>query len=654
MVRPNPDKTPSLQDEAEAGSGGAVGKDPDGENPLIKEDRIMGLTRINNNISALNANRNLIATDNSLKTSLERLSSGLRINRAADDAAGLTISENLRSQINGINRAIDNASDAINLVNTAEGALIETTNRLQRIRELAVQAANGTNDAVALQAIQDEIETGISEITRIGNDTQFATQRLLNGDFANSATISDTGAGVSLANSPVATSLSTGTHFLEINQTNAGSETLSNGTDGVNNSGATTFTGSTFDSGTYELVLSNVRAEAARVVQFDFSVGAGTTAGANLNGSTFTDGAGNTFALGTTDEITFSGTESDGSTFTVTITVGTSVNATGVLGVLNGALGTDSASYDAATGTFRITAATVGETTLSGGFVIDDNGGGAPNEFSTGEVVLTAGNLNDGVLVFADGTAQTIQAGQTVTALGPDPSDPSEQQQQITFTLGNTLTAGTDLITIVQQEFTGSLNGGQTVTFQNGDQEIRFRSGSGAGFPSGETVTLNFDAALLAGASSQTLQIEAVNNALNFQVGANRGQQVKIALGDLRADQLGDVGNTQPSGNDRTVSGINVTTLTGANEAIDIIDLAINQVDQQRSALGAFTNRLDATISNLGVAAENLTASESRIRDADIAVETTKFTRNQILLQAGISILAQANLQPQNVLALIG
>ena len=614
----------------------------------------MGLTRINNNISALNANRNLQNTDRALKTSLERLSSGLRINRASDDAAGLTISENLRSQVNGLNRAIDNASDAINLVNTAEGALIETTNRLQRIRELSVQAANGTNDSVALQAIQDEIETSIAEITRIGNDTQFATQRLLNGDFANSATFLDAGAGVSVANSPVSSSLSTGTHFLEITQSVTGSATLLNGTDGLNNSAASSFTGSTFDSGTYELVLSNVRAEAERVIQFDFNVGAGTTAGDNLNGNTFTDGTGNTFVLGTTDEITFSGTESDGSSFTVTVTVGASVSATGILATLNGALATDSASYDAATGTFRITAATVGETTLGGSFVIDDDGGGAPNEFATADVILTAGNLNDGVLVFADGTALTVQGNTTVTVNGPDPSDPSQPTPQITFDLG-TITDGTDLVTIVANEYTGVLDNGQSVTFGNGDQDVRFRSGTGAGFASGETITLNFDPTIsLLASGSRTFQIDAVNNALNFQVGANRGQQVKIAIGDLRADQLGDVGNAQPNGNDRTVAGINVTTLTGANEAIDIIDVAINQVDQQRSALGAFTNRLDATISNLGVAVENLAASESRIRDADIAIETTKFTRNQILLQAGISILAQANLQPQNVLALIG
>jgi flagellin len=171
---------------------------------------------------------------------------------------------------------------------------------------------------------------------------------------------------------------------------------------------------------------------------------------------------------------------------------------------------------------------------------------------------------------------------------------------------------------------------------------------------------MNFDASItmsLATATtlgSKTFVLSAVSNALSFQIGANDGQRVNVAFGDLRADNLGFVGDTQPSGNNRTVAGINITTLTGAEEALEIVDEAINQINAQRSALGAFTNRLEATISNLGVASENLTASESRIRDADFAYETMVFTRNQILLQAGVNILAQANLQPQNVLALLG
>jgi flagellin len=622
----------------------------------------MGLTRINNNIAAINANRNLTQTSSDLRVSLERLSSGLRINRAADDAAGLSISENLRAQVNGLNRAIDNASDSINLVNTAEGALIETTARLQRIRVLAVQAANtGTNDANALAAIQDEIETGIAEITRIGNDTQFGTRRLINGDNSNNVGIVDGATtGLSLATGPTSSTLSTGTRFLRVEQTVTGSQTLVNGTDGVNNTGASGFSGATFDTGTYELALSNVRAAADRVVEANFTIANGGTppaVGDNVLGETVDDGDGNTFTLGTGDVLTFTGTESDGNTFTATITLATAgATITNVLTALNTALGTDTATYDTANGIFVITAAVGGSagSPLAVSFTVDDNGGGGANEFSTGQNVRTAGNDNDGILSIG-GTAVQVTAGDTVTLSGPAPANPDDPTPQITLTLGGTITEGTDLLQIVASEFEGSLEGGQTVTFQNGDQNVRFRSGTTGGFASGETVTLNFDATVdLGGGTNRTFALSAVNNALNFQIGANQGQRVSIAFGDLRASNLGFVGDTQPNGNDRTVAGINVTSLTGANEAISIIDEALNQVNQQRSALGAFTNRLEATIANLGVASENLTASESRIRDADIALETTRFTRNQILLQSGISILAQANLAPQSVLSLLG
>jgi len=629
----------------------------------------MALTRINNNISAINANRNLVQTGNALRVSLERLSSGLAINRAADNAAGLTISENLRSQINGLNQSIDNASDAINLVNTAEGALIETTNRLQKIRTLAVQAANtGTNDSVARQAIQDEIGASISEITRIGNDTQFATKRLLNGDNANSVAFVDGGTtGLSLSNSPTASTLSSGRRFLNINRSQLGTETLAAGIDGVNNSGATTFTGSTFDTGTYDLSVTNVRAAAARVVQADLAItiaGAPAGAAADLNNTgTFTNSTtGATFAIDTADEVTFSGLASDGTAYTTTITSGGGgLSATGIETAIQTALTAagagDTVAYDAATGTFSLTAGSTGETQLSVGATIDDEGGGGAPEFATGEVVTTAGNDNDAIFSLAGGAAIQADAASTITLLGIPPNNGVDPQPRITLTVGATLTAdGVDSLTIVQEQFTGSLEGGQSVTFQNGDSNVQFRSGTGGGFASGETVRLNFDpvVSITAGLNqARTFTLSSTNNSLNFQVGANQGQRVDVAIGDLRANQLGFVGETQPSGNGRVVSEINITTLTGANEAIAIVDEAINQVDQQRSALGAFTNRLEATIANLGVAVENLTASESRIRDADIALETTKFTRNQILLQAGISILGQANLAPQNVLALL-
>ena len=613
----------------------------------------MSLSRINNNVSAFNANRNLNATSNYLSKAIERLSSGLKINRASDDAAGLTISENLRSQINGLNQAIDNANSAINLVNTAEGALNETTSRLQRIRVLAVQAANtGTNDSVALQAIQDEIQTSIEEITRIGNDTQFGSRRLINGDNANTAAMQAVGTGISLSNTPTASTLSTGTRYLTITQTAAGSETLANGTDGVNNSGATTFTGSTFDSGAYDVVVSNVVAAAARVVSTSGTISA-TDATDLLNGLSI-DG----YGVATNDQLRFTIVQSDGTTINsnVTITGANTINT--VLTQLNTDVGTDTVSYDATNGKFVVTAAAAGtNSNLSITLAVDDGTPGplgAPYEQTLTNTVDVAGNDNTATITVGGGSSQAVTAGGTYTFYGPTPSDPAQSAAQITMTLGATLTAGTDTLTIVAESYTGSLEGGTSVTFQNGDNKVSFNSGTAAGFSAGESITLDMGAVIdLDGGSSRTFLIDAVNNALSFQVGANQNQRVSVQFGDMRADNLGFVGETQVNGNARTVAGINVTTLAGANDALAIIDEAINQVDSQRSALGAFTNRLEATISNLGVASENLTASESLIRDADFAEETTTYTKYNILVQAGTSVLAQANAAPQQVLALL-
>ncbi len=280
----------------------------------------MSLTRLNNNVTSLNNQNNLNDRAGSLRESLERLSSGLAINRAADNAALLTISESLRSQISGLNQAIDNASSGVNLANTAEGALNESSAELQRIRDLTVQAGNGALDDTARQAIQDEIDAAVAEIDRIGGDTQFATQTLLDG---------------------------------------------------------------------------------------------GTPA---------------------------------------------------------------------------------------------DSGG------------------------------------------------------------------------------------------------------------------------------SQTF---------NFQVGANAGQSVDLELGDVRSEALG-------------LTDIDVSTDEGRSDALDAIDAAIGQVSQQRSRIGAFSNGLESAINNLGVAAENLTASESRIRDTDVAQQTAQLIRDRFLLEAGIATQIQSNLSQQGVLSLLG
>lgn len=616
----------------------------------------MALTRINNNISALNATRNLNTTAASLQRSLERLSSGLRINRAADDASGLTISERQRSQIRGLNRAIANAQDAIGLINTAEGALNETTSRLQRIRELAVQAANtGGLDVEAIIAAQDEINTSIAEITRIGNDTQFSTRRLLNGDYENFASIK-TGTpdrGVSIAQTALSSTLSTGTHYLVLTRTAVGSETLGAGADAVNNSNLTAITGSTFKSGEYDVVVNNARAAAARVQNVgDFTRDdAGNVAlASNLVDMQI---GGNGIDAG--DVFVISGTAADGTAITaVTLSVSAGTTYQALRDAISTAFAdaTASANVGEANSTLTLTDDAAGTSLTSLTLTFTDTS--AATDFTYNSAVTTAGNNNDAVVSIGGGPAQTVEQGQTVTFYGITPTSGAASERvppQITVTLG-ALTNGTDTLTIVQQAFTASLNNGTGVSFQNGDQNVLLRSGTSAGFASGEQLVLNFGAAIdvtgLGPTNAQTVIISAVNNGLSFQIGANTGQQIVVGLGDLRSSRLGFVETGL------TVDRIDVTTLQGANDAINIIDRALEQVSRQRSYLGATTNRLEATISNLGVASENLAAAESRIRDADIAFETTLFTRNQILIQAGTAILAQANLQPQAILQLLG
>lgn len=617
----------------------------------------MALTRINNNISAINASRNLNANSVSLQRSLERLSSGLRINRASDDASGLTISERQRSQIRGLSRAVSNAQDAIGLINTAEGALNETTSRLQRIRELAVSAANsGGLDAEAIQAAQDEINTSIQEITRIGNDTQFSTRRLLNGDYQNSASVTagTNDRGVSVSQTTVNTTLSTGTHYVQLTMTNAGSETLGSGTDAVNNSNASALTGSTFDTGSYDIVVTNARAATARVQALtpDFAIEAGgNVAGTTLLAAMTIDGN----AIDATDVLIVSGTAADGTAETaVTLTISAGSDYQDLVDAISGAFGDANASFNAGAATSNITLTDTAAGTSSTSLSLRFTDTSAATNFDYSSTVSNAGNDNDAVVSVGGGPAQTVTNGDTVTFSGITPTTGAASERvapQITMTLG-ALTNGTDTLTIVQQAFTATLDGGTAVSFQNGDQNVMLRSGTSAGFASGEELTLNMGSSIgvtaVGAANSQTVVISAVNNGLTFQIGANTGQQIVVGLGDLRANNLGFVETGE------TVDQIDVTSTQGAQDAINIVDRALEQVSRQRSYLGATTNRLEATISNLGVASENLTAAESRIRDADIAFETTMFTRNQILIQAGTSILAQANMQPQAILQLLG
>ncbi len=859
----------------------------------------MSISRIANNISALTAQRNLAATGRDLQKSIERLSSGLRINRAGDDAAGLSVANRLKTQVQGLNQAVTNASQGINLINVAEGALEETTVRLNRIRQLAIQSANtAVNDVKARNALQDEVFQSIDEITRIANTTQFGSNFLLNGDFEIKTTDIEgqEDIGVNIDASPVASTLADGKSFLNIIKLEEGFSQIITGdgkgnqqilNTGITNStdiavtfarfsdqtaltagdnkltGANATTGTTIGGG--QFALNGVSINATDIVTFtgvlsdgvtqfngSLSVGAaatvGTAAGSQLNlvgainqaiddaekarfgvsdansvptafrttvsigagatggrlqlfsdgnfinqsdldfaiirdgrilttandvtrsgeigadtilsgsgqignsitaitGSTFNTGqfsidvqdvqaaqqrkvestislldangtvltrstsistsTGNkslvingTFVNGVytggtslqnNDTITLTGTNADGTTFEgiFTLKTGTADSAaadtdlddfqfnsiSGLISELNfrtrdyrGAGfddldGTQTRFEDAiftltANGTLQLTD-DAGKTNSQTAFTLTFNNGNVNENFTLQDdaELVQEGFAETATFSIEGGALVRAEAGDVITLKGPQATIEGIPQPEVTLRVGTGFSAGADKLETNAQIFAGSLNGGAVVTFQNGNQDVVFVDGtSGGNRGVARFVTVDFDAIIDVTKrtdglpdTGRTLVISTNNNSLNFQVGANAEQAFTASIGDLTSENLGF-----GRGSGRTVNDINIVSIPGANEAIRIVDEALDQVNKTRSILGASTNRLEATISNLSVSAENLTAAESRIRDADLAKETTDFTRNQVLLQAGQSILAQANFQSQGFLSLLG
>ncbi len=447
---------------------------------------------INTNIASLTAQRNLNSSQGTLATSLQRLSTGLRINSARDDAAGLAISERFTTQIRGLNQAIRNANDGVSFAQTAEGALSTTGDALQRIRELAVQSINDTNSSSDRQALNNEVSQLIAEINRIANSTQFNGQNILDG------------------------TLSTLTFQVGANQ----GQTIQ--VTGV-------------DSRTSQL-------------------------GARLStSSSFTSAA--IAAFGT---IVVNGNSVDLTAATTTEDVVSAINAVSA-----------SSGVQALKATSTSTATTGLAITTSG--VVSINS--VAVTVTNGDATATRDAIN----------AVSTQTGVTATIAGAN------------IVLANS--DGSNIV--VDNTGTGQLGAvATTETFQAG--------------------------VVLAGKVSEGA----------FTVTGGSNDVDGVALGAA----------TQ---SDNTLTGVDVLTGSNANNALLTLDFALQQVSGLRAELGAVQTRFESTISNLAVTSENLSAARSRIRDADFAAETAELTRSQILQQAGIAILAQANAQPQNVLALL-
>jgi len=482
---------------------------------------------INSNIPSLTAQRNLNMSQTSLNTSLERLSSGLRINSAKDDAAGLAISERMTSQIRGLNQAVRNANDGISLAQTAEGALGEIGNNLQRIRELAVQSANATNSASDRAALQAEVSQLTSEITRVASQTQFNGLNLLDGTFQNQSF--QVGAN---ANQTIDVNA-----IIDARSTALGSNQL--------------------------------------------------TTNGGFVGTTTAASTGAPLATGVTAETDLQLTNEKGTT---TVSYAIDSSAKDIAAAINQAGDGIGVTAEA---TNRATLGNFGE---AGDVTMNLNG------VAISATVSDVSDLSE--------LANAINGAQGTTGITASFTDPNDKSQL-------TLTAA-DGSNIALDTFTTTAATTLTVDFAGMDGTVRTLTSGGA------------DSSTATG----TVQLSSMAGQLN------------IANGNT--DVFGTTTSTFNS-----VATLDISTAAGAQSAIEALDSALNQINSSRGDLGAIQNRFSSTIANLQTTSENLSASRSRIQDADFAAETANMTRGQILQQAGTAMLAQANSLPNNVLSLL-
>ena len=562
---------------------------------------------VQHNMSAMNANRMLGITNSSLAKSTEKLSSGYKINRAADDAAGLSISEKMRSQIRGLNKASDNAQDGISLIQTAEGALNESHSILQRMRELSVQASNGTETDDDREAVQKEISQLQDELTRISSTTEFNTMKLLDGSLGSKSASSQ---GAVLTGTNVATFSATGL------DSNSVKKDLS-GLAGTTVKDTFEIDGQKFTidwskgkakafASKYSVDLANMTESQTKALASDLET--------LLNESAADAGVSGTVkvAYKADGQITVtSNNNGEKSSFgfvgTDATTVGDGANATDSLGAVmfSGTAGANAAKT--ADATMKIANTIANNST----FTMTING-------TEVQAKITAA-INEGDDMKA--AATTIQ----------------DAVQTAVDAYNTAMGTGTTTEALTKTDFTVTANKDGSFNIEYaGDKEVSFSFGEAT--VNGLTGTT----ATKLGLTNKQSASATSNKGIELQIGANEGQTMEFTIDDMSAAALGVAGNK-----------VDLATQDGAQKATTTIDAAIKKVSAQRSKLGAVQNRLEHTIANLDTASENTQTSESRIRDTDMAEEMVAYSKNNILLQAGQSMLAQANQSNQGVLSLL-
>lgn len=555
---------------------------------------------VQHNLNAINANNKMNINVSGTKKATEKLSSGYQINRAGDNAAGLAISEKMRSQIRGLSQATKNANDGISLIQTAEGGLNETHSILQRMRELAVQSANGTyQDDTDREAIQLEVDALKSEIDRIASSTEYNGMKLLDGSLGGTTTgTTDFGAryGVLISANTVVDGAN---NKLKENLSLEGA-TLTSSVNGVTVTLADTASGvggenAQWDAAGTTLTINLKAGQSYSQSQINDLIKNATMAKADAAGTPQASTPADVELKLKSGVFTFQKAE----TFKTSAGVRATSDDTNLVGYLIN--GTD--QNDGYADTIKFTSNNYGEDTRKLKIATDVAAGK--------EWVATTTANNEGT---------GIKDGEFTLHLATGVEYTEEDIQNLLKQAG--------------LDYTVTLTDSKT---PDGDKSFY-----------AQKVVAEADATAIvigkttAGAGLGSDKLTGTGKGLTFQIGANgvEDQRVTLSVGDMSSTSIG-------------VGGADVSTQDAANKAIDMVDAAVKTVSMQRAGLGALQNRLEYTVNNLTTTNENLTAAESQIRDTDMATEMINYTKNNILQQASQAMLAQANQQPQAILQLL-
>jgi flagellin len=649
---------------------------------------------VNSNVASLSVQKNLNKASDSLATTMQRLSSGLKINSAKDDAAGLQIANRLTSQITGLNTAVKNANDGISIAQTAEGALQESTNILQRMRELSLQAANGSNSDEDRNSLNQEFSALSKELTRIANTTTFGTgMKLLDGSSGTlsfqvgananenisfslskmdasslksvSATSTVTAAGPSSVTSSVTGSV-TSTNVIAASGA-AGSYkniTLGAGDTEIDLSGATSrqdvLDAINAQSGTTKIAASLDKDNHLVLTATDgkaMKIADGTsTGGLTQYGLPSTSAGGAVGAAGAVKDIVINGTSIDLSAATdlnsiaTAITSATAANATATIDD-KGNLTISSKDGSALTieddpasmGGMKQLGLDTGTTALKkdGSLLINGNEIKLSKGDDLNAVVSKINGAGLGVTAKADNGKLVLNSyGQDITLA--DGKDSNGNSTGALAALG--LSAGTTSTSTTHVSATTAIPSSGVA----GNTNIKIN---------GTTISIaandKIDAVLTKiNAQSSATGVTAAKDA-NGKLVLNSNSDIKIEATTTGAPSNLGLASGTTTAEETTVADLDIKTASDAQKSIQVIDSALKQIDTQRAELGAVQNRFDSTISNLQSISENATSARSRVQDTDFAAETAEMTKQQTLQQASTAVLAQANQLPSAVLKLL-